>query len=81
MNDRLKKTGGFMEIYATLVGRLDSAITIMEYMIERQNLDWFHMIQATEMLKAALLEAEEAYIEADEEMESRIIVIQPKNGK
>ena len=67
--------------YATLVGRVDRAITIMECMIEQQNFDCFHVIQATEMLKTALLEAEEAYIESAEEMESRIVVIRPQDGK
>lgn len=81
MKDRPKKAGDIMEIYATLVGRVDKAITIMNRIIERQSFDWFHMIQVTELLKAALLEAEEAYIESAEEMESRIIVIQPQNGK
>ena len=81
MNDRIKKANNIMEIYATLVGRVDRAITVMEYMIERQCFDWFHVIQAAEMLKTALLEAEEAYIESAGEMESHIVVIRPQDGK
>lgn len=54
------------QIYATLVGRVDGAITALEHMAENQEFDWFHVIQVTEMLKAALLEAEDAYIEAEE---------------
>ena len=81
MKDGIKKADNIMEVYATLVGRVDRAITIMECMIEQQSFDCFHVIQATEMLKTALLEAEETYIEAAEEMESRIVVIRPRDGK
>lgn len=81
MKDRLKKTNDIIEIYATLVGRVDRAIAIMECTIEQQSFDWFHVIQVTEMLKAALLEAEEAYIESAGEADGRIIVIRPQNDK
>lgn len=54
------------QIYATLVGRVDRAITALEHMTEQQEFDWFHVIQVTKMLKSALLEAEDAYIEAEE---------------
>lgn len=54
------------QIYATLVGRVDGAITVLERMTENKNFDWFHVVQVTEMLKSALLEAEDAYIEAEE---------------
>ena len=49
--------------YATLVGRVDEAITRLESMTERQTFDWFHVQQVKELLKNALLEAEEQYIE------------------
>lgn len=66
-------------IYATLVGRVDSAITVLERMEENQEFDWLHVIQVTEMLKSALLEAEEAYINAEEE--PKLIVLPQDRGE
>ena len=74
MKDSIKKVSSITEIYATLFGRVDTAITILERMAEEQTFDWFHVTQVTEMLKAALLEAEEQYINADEEADNRLIV-------
>ena len=65
-------------IYATLVGRVDEAITLLEQMAEEQTFDWFHLIQVTELLKNALLEAEEGYIElAVEEPDSSLTDLPP----
>ena len=61
--------------YATLIGRVDTAITMLETITAQQNFDWLHVIQVTEMLKHALLEAEESYIDAEEESEERIIIL------
>lgn len=65
-------------LYATLVGRVDEAITLLEQMADEQTFDWFHLMQATELLKNALLEAEERYIEqAGEEPGARLIILPP----
>lgn len=70
----------YKHLYATLVGRVDSAVTALEQMTERRESDWFHVIKVTEMLKSALLEAEEAYIDADEEQDCRLIVLHSAKG-
>ncbi len=65
-------------LYATLVGRVDEAITLLEQMAEEQTFDWFHLIQVTELLKNALLEAEEQYIELTvEEPDSSLTDLPP----
>jgi len=51
--------------YATQVGQVDEAITCLERMVEQQEFDWFHIMRVTEMLKTALLEAEERYMEEE----------------
>ena len=38
-------------LYATLVGRVDEAITLLEQMADEQTFDWSHLMQATELLK------------------------------
>ena len=75
MKDSIKKVNSITEIYAALFGRVDTAITILERMAEPQTFDWPHVAQVTEMLKAALLEAEEQYRNADEEVDNRLIVL------
>lgn len=67
----------YKKLYATLVGRVDNAITILERMAEQQTFDWFHVAKVTELLKNALLEAEEAYIEADEKADHGLILLPP----
>ena len=62
-------------LYATLVGRVDKTVTALENIAEQQAFDWFHVVQVTEMLKTALLEAEEAYIKAAEEMAGSLIIL------
>lgn len=80
MKDLTKTACNVAEIYATLVGRVDSAITILEHMAEHQDFDWFHVAQVTEMLKAALLEAEELYIDGmEEEPGGQLIVLPPRD--
>lgn len=65
-----------MRRYATLVGRVDEAITRLERMTQQQSFDWFHVQQIADLLKAALLEAEEAYID-EQPPEGRLIVLAP----
>ena len=70
----------YQQLYATLVGRVDNVITNLEDMAERHDFDWFHVNQVTEMLKAALLEAEARCIEAEEETpDNHIVVISAQN--
>ena len=73
-----EKRGGIKVSYATLIGRVDSTITYLEQMTAQQTFDWFHIVQVSEMLKAALLEAEEQYIEADDE--PALIVLPPRDA-
>lgn len=80
MSGKTKKSGDIAKIYATLVGRVDNAITVLERMTEQQTFDWFHIAQVTELLKNALLEAEEAYIEADEQADHGLILL-PHSAK
>ena len=47
------------ELYATLAGRVDTAIGELEDMINRRAFDWVRAIRVKELLQAALLEAEE----------------------
>lgn len=61
------KEGRMVKLYAALVGRVDDTITYLEEMTRQKTFDWSHTMQATEMLKTALLEAEEQYIAAEEE--------------
>ena len=63
MSNRKNFTGGTARRYATLAGRVDEAITRLESMTERQTFDWFHVQQVKELLKNALLEAEEQYLQ------------------
>ena len=67
-------------LYATLIGRVDNAITVLEQMTAQQEFDWYHIAQVTEMLKAALLEAEEAYIETDEAEADRLLIVLPSEA-
>lgn len=80
MNNQENTTGGTARRYAMLAGRVDEAITRLERMAEEQTFDWFHIQQVNELLKSALLEAEEQYIEeAGQFPEPRLIVLPPKN--
>ena len=66
--------------YATLAGRVDEAITRLDCMTEQQTFDWFHIQQVKDLLKSALLEAEEQYIEeAGQIPEPRLIVLPPRD--
>ena len=67
----------YKKSYATLFGRVDDAITALDRMVEQGTCDWFHVTQVSEMLKAALLEAEDQYIEADDE--PTLIVLPPND--
>ena len=64
-------------LYATLVGRVDEAITLLEQMADEQTFDWSHLMQATELLKNALLEAEERYIEQAAEEPDVCLTVRP----
>ena len=75
MNDSTKTVRSITEIYATLVGQVDDALIILDRMAEQQSFNWYHVIQVRKMLKDALLEAENAYIEADEAADNRLIVL------
>lgn len=70
----------YKTLYATLVSHVDESITYLERMTDQQNFDWFHVAQVTEMLKAALLEAEELYIDGmEEEPGGQLIVLPPRD--
>ena len=75
MKDSTKTVRSITEIYATLVGRVDDPLIILDRMAEQQSFDWYHAIQVQKMLKGALLETENAYIEADEAADNRLIVL------
>ena len=64
----------YQKLYASLAGHVDDAITILEHMAEQRDFDWFHIVQVTEMLKNALLEAEKRYIEASGDEPNLIIL-------
>lgn len=82
MSARNEPSDRSMRRYATLVGRVDEAITRLERMTQRQSFDWFHVQQIAGLLKAALLEAEEAYIDEQEQPpEGRLIVLAPRERR
>ena len=67
------------ELYATLAGRVDTAIEELEDIIHQRTFDWVRAIQVTEMLRSALLEAEELYISAEEDPSPKLIVLDPQS--
>ena len=67
------------ELYATLAGRVDTAIGELEDMINQRTFDWVRAIRVTEILRSALLEAEELYISAEEDPSPKLIVLDPQS--
>lgn len=67
------------ELYATLAGRVDTAIGELEDMINRRAFDWVRAIRVKELLQAALLEAEELYVSAGEDLPPKLIILDQKN--
>ncbi|MBD5149670.1 MAG: hypothetical protein HDT18_04715 [Oscillibacter sp.] len=57
----------YRKMYATLAGRIDTTLNFMEECLLHQNCDWKNMNQAAKKLKDALLEAEEMYLDAEDE--------------
>lgn len=73
MNDLYRK------LYATLAGRIDTAITCLEDMIDQRTFDWARTIQVKELLQTALLEAEDIYVSAEDEPPPKLIVLEGKD--
>ena len=67
------------ELYATLAGRVDTAIGELEDMINQRAFDWVRAIRVKELLQAALLEAEELYVSAGEDLPPKLIILDQKN--
>ena len=67
------------ELYATLAGRVDTAIEELEDIINQRTFDWVRAIRVTEILRSALLEAEELYISAEEDPSPKLIVLDPQS--
>ena len=57
----------YRKMYATLAGRVDTVLNFMEERMMQQRCDWDAMHYAEECLRKALLEAEDMYLDADEE--------------
>ena len=57
----------YRKMYATLVGRIDTTLNFMEESLLHRNCDWESMNQAAKQLRVALLEAEEIYLDAEDE--------------
>ena len=55
------------KMYATLVGRIDTTLNFMEECLLHLSCDWNTMNQAAKQLRDALLEAEEIYLDAEDE--------------
>ena len=51
----------------------------LEDIINQRTFDWVRAIQVTEMLRFALLEAEELYISAEEDPSPKLIVLDPQS--
>lgn len=67
-------------LYATLAGRVDETVSYLEHMTEQQTFDWFHVACVMDMLKSALLEAEEYYINSTEtEPDTPLIILPPRH--
>lgn len=67
------------ELYATLAGRVDTAIEELEDIINQRTFDWVRAIRVKELLQAALLEAEELYVSAGEDLPPKLIVLDQKD--
>ena len=67
------------ELYATLAGRVDTAIGELEDIINQRTFDWVRAIRVKELLQAALLEAEELYVSAGEDLPPKLIVLDQKD--
>lgn len=67
------------ELYATLAGRVDTAIEELEDIINQRTFDWVRAIRVKELLQAALLEAEELYASAGEDLPPKLIILDQKN--
>jgi hypothetical protein len=67
------------KLYTTLAGRVDTAIGELEDMINRRAFDWVRAIRVKELLQAALLEAEELYVSAGEDLPPKLIVLDQKD--
>lgn len=67
------------ELYATLAGRVDTAIEELEDIINQRAFDWVRAIRVKELLQAALLEAEELYVSAGEDLPPKLIVLDQKD--
>ena len=60
MSDFYKKS------YAYLVGQIDDVITYIEEQAKRETIRPMHILPAADMLKNALLTAEEKYIDGED---------------
>ena len=67
------------ELYTTLAGRVDTAIEELEDIINQRAFDWVRAIRVKELLQAALLEAEELYVSAGEDLPPKLIILDQKN--
>lgn len=67
------------KLYATLAGRVDTAIEELEDIINQRTFDWVRAIRVKELLQAALLEAEELYASAGEDLPPKLIILDQKN--
>ena len=56
----------YSEMYATLVGRVDNAITELEEEEKKEQFDRNRIQNIIKMLKDALLEAEETFVKGNE---------------
>lgn len=52
----------YQKMYATLVGRVDKALTQLEESMKEDSCDRFQIQSAAEILKTALLETEEMFV-------------------
>ena len=57
----------------------NTAIEELEDIINQRTFDWVRAIRVTEILRSALLEAEELYISAEEDPSPKLIVLDPQS--
>ena len=81
MENRPPDPSIYPKLYATLLGRVDMAVDYLEDMIDRRAFDWARTIQVTELLKTALLEAEEIYLSAKEMEPPKLIILSPEEDQ
>lgn len=55
----------YQTMYATLAGRVDKTLEYVTEALLQGQCDWEHVHQIGEMLKAALLETEDMYLDAE----------------